>query len=541
MKKLLLPIVAFVVIITALSACEGCNHQAEDKGKFFRYNQASGITSLDPAFSSDLANIWAVNQLFNSLVQLNDSLQIEPCIAKSWDISADGLIYTFHLRDDVFFHDDVCFNGGRGRKAVAGDVVFSFIRLIDPATAARGSWVFNGTVDTVEPFKAIDDSTFQLKLLKPFRPMLGILSMQYCSVIPHEAIEQYGKGFRAHPVGTGPFTFGNWKDGVALVLFKNKNYFETENGTRLPYIDGIKVSFIENTKTEFLTFRQNNLDFISGIDAAYIDEILDDNGDVKPEWKEKFAFYKTPYLNTEYLCFLMSDGDKKNPLLNKKIRQAINYGFDRTDLVKYLRNGIGSPAIHGFVPPGFGDYDNSSVQGYSFDADKAKKLLAEAGYPNGKGLPEIKLYTSDFYKEYALNISKQLDAIGINVKVELTQSSLLKEMKANGRAPFFRASLIADYSDPETYLAAFYSKHIAPPNYSRFSNARFDELYEKSVAEPDLEKRNAMYHEMEQIIVEEAPIVPLYYDEVLRLTQKNIEGLQPNAMNILNLKKVRIK
>ncbi|MFN8288309.1 MAG: ABC transporter substrate-binding protein [Chitinophagales bacterium] len=522
-----------------LTACNGCNKGHDKNGKFFRYNQASGITSLDPAFASDQSNIWAVNNLFNSLVQLDDSLNIKPAIANRWEISEDGLTYTFHLRTDVFFHDDACFAESKGRTVNANDVVFSFKRLVDPATAAKGSWVFNGKIDTVEPFKAIDDSTFQLKLIAPFRPMLGILSMQYCSILPKEAIDKYGRDFRAHPVGTGPFVFTNWKEGVALVMLKNKNYFEKDGDTRLPYLDGIKVSFIDNTKTEFLSFKQGDLDFISGIDGAYIDEMLDDDGEPKAEWKEKFSFYKSSYLNTEYLCFLMK-GEKDNVLLNKKVRQAINYGFKRDELVKYLRNGIGTPATHGFVPGGFADYDNSSLKGYGYNPDLAAKLLAEAGYAKGKGLPEIKLYTSDFYKEYALNISKQLQELGIVVKVELTQSSLLKEMKASGKAPFFRASLIADYSDPETYLAAFYSKNIAPPNYSRFSNAQFDELYEKAVAEQDLQKRNEMYLQMERIIIEEAPIVPLYYDEVLRLSQKNVSGLSPNALNILNLKRVQI-
>ncbi len=531
---------ALLLSSLVFSSCNSCNKGHDKSGKFFRYNQASGITSLDPAFASDQSNIWAVNHLFNSLVQLDDSLTIQPAIAKSWEISPDGLVYTFHLRTDVFFHDDACFAESKGRTVNARDVVFSFQRLINPATAAKGSWVFNGKIDTVEPFVAIDDSTFRLKLLTPFRPMLGILSMQYCSIIPKEAIDKYGKGFRSHPVGTGPFVFPNWKEGVALVLLKNKNYFEKEGENQLPYLDGIKVSFIENTKTEFLSFKQGELDFVSGIDGAYIDEMLDDNGEPKTEWKEKFSFYKSSYLNTEYLCFLMKE-DKANPLLNKKIRQAINYGFNREELVKYLRNGIGTAASRGFVPPGFGDYDNSSLHGYTYDPELAGKLLTEAGYPNGKGLPEIKLYTSDFYKEYALNISKQLQQIGVVVKVELTQSSLLKEMKASGKAPFFRASLIADYSDPETYLAAFYSKNIAPPNYSRFNNTKFDELYEKAVAEQDLGKRNAMYLQMEQIIIDEAPIVPLYYDEVLRLTQKNITGLTPNALNILNLKRVQVK
>lgn len=527
------------LLLVLLASC-GTNTGKSDK-KIFRYNSAAGITSLDPAFASDKENIWAVNQLFNSLLQLDDSLHIQPCIAQSWSVDSTGLLYTFHLRSDVYFHDNACFEGGKGRKLVAADVVYSFKRLIDPATAARGSWVFNGRIDTTKAFTAIDDSTFQLALARPFRPMLGILTMQYCAIVPHEAIDKYGKDFRAHPVGTGPFTFTNWKEGVALVMDRNPHYFEKDGEQQLPYLDGIKVSFIDNTKTEFLNFRQGNLDMVSGIDAAYIDEILEDDGQVKAQWKDKFNFYKVPNLNTEYLCFLMKDGDGLNPLQNKKVRQAINYGIDKQQIINYLRNGVGKPAVHGFVPYGFGDYDINAVQGYTYDVAKAKQLLAEAGYPGGKGLPEIKLYTNDFYKEYALQISKQLEQLNVVVKLELVQSSLLKEMKASGKAPFFRASLIADYSDPETYLAAFYSKHIAPPNYTHFNNKAFDALYEKAVAEQDLQKRNDYYHQMEAIIIEQAPIVPLYYDEVIRFTQKHAKGLAPNALNLLTLKRVKIE
>ena len=156
-----------------------CNNPNNTNKKFFRYNQSSGIASLDPASSKDQSTIWSSNQLYNSLVQLDDNLNTKPSIAKSWEISEDGKTYTFHLRSDVKFHDNECFPNSKGRTVKASDVVFSFKRVIDKKVASPGAWIFNNSVDTVEPFKAIDDSTFQLKLSKPFRPMLGIISMQY--------------------------------------------------------------------------------------------------------------------------------------------------------------------------------------------------------------------------------------------------------------------------------------------------------------------------------------------------------------------------
>ncbi len=528
-----------VVFVTLLV---GCGHSTTDNKKFFRYNQSSGLASLDPAFAKDQSTIWACNQIYNSLVQLDDQLRVQPCIAKSWEISDDGILYTFHLRTDVHFQANECFSPGKGRTVTAPDVAYSFNRIIDKKVASPGAWIFNNNVDTLNPFIAIDDSTFQLKLLRPFRPMLGILSMQYCSVVPHEAIEKYGADFRAHPVGTGPFMFKNWKEGTALILTKNTDYFEKDDtGNSLPYLDGIKVSFIDNKKTEYLAFKQKELDFINSIDQSYIDEVLDEDGNMKPELRDKFNLLKTSYLNTEYLgFFLKGENEKTNPFLNKKLRQAINYGFDRKEMLKYLRNGVGRPAENGFTPYGLPSF-TEDVKGYTYDPAKSKALLKEAGFENGKSLPELKLYTNETYKEFGLFISKQLEQIGLKVKVEITQPAILREWMSLGKVQFFRGSWLADYPDAENYFAVFYSKNSAPPNYTRFANTNFDSLYETALAENDDAKRYELYHQMDRIIIEEAPVVPLYYDEVLRFSQKNVEGLTPNALNLLNLKRVRFK
>lgn len=533
------PFPLYYYLFVSFILLSACTEQKKDHRIFFRYNQSSGISSLDPAYSKDQSTIWACNQLYNSLVQLDDALNVQPAIAKTWEVSEDGKTYTFHLRNDVFFHEDSCFNGGKGRAVTASDVVYSFHRIIDPKVASPGAWIFNNNVDAAEPFKAIDDSTFQLKLSKPFRPMLGILSMHYCSVISKEAVKKYGADFRAHPVGTGPFKLKKWKEGVAMILWKNENYFEKdEAGKPLPYMDGIKITFIDNKKTEYLSFKQKELDFINSIDASFVDEVLDDAGNLKPELRYQFNLLKTPYLNTEYLGFLTSSS---TPLSNKKIRQAINYGFDRREMLRYLRKGVGKPAESGFTPYGLPSFDAEKVRGYSYQPEMAKQLLKEAGYENGKGLPEIKLYSNETYKEFALYISKQLEQIDLTVKVELAQPAILREWMSQGKADFFRGSWLADYPDAENYFAVFYSQNGSPPNYTRFNNKEFDLLYEKALSENDDAKRYALYHQMDQIIVEEAPVVPLYYDEVLRFSQTNVEGLTPNALNLLQLKKVSIR
>ena len=503
----------------------------------FHYNQFSGISSLDPAFARDQANIWACSHLYNGLVQLDDKLQVMPAIAQHWELSRDGLTYTFQLRTDVCFHTDECFKQGT-RKVKAQDVFYSFSRLVSPKTASPGAWVFNGRLDTVEPFKVINDSTFELKLVRPFGPMLGILSMSYCAIVPHEAVAHYGADFRAHPVGTGPFQLKIWREGAALILTRNEQYFEMEGGTRLPYIKGVRVSFMNNKKTEFVAFKQGKLDFVSGIDASFMDEVIDNNGNLKPAAKAHFCLTKAAYLNTEYLGFLMNV-DNNNIFHDKRIRQAINYGFDRKQLIQYLRNGVGKAAENGFTPPGLPSYD-SSIVGYTYNPTKALQLLKDAGYENGKGLPTISISTNDNYKEMALMLSKQLDQIGIHLKVEVVEPAMLREWMAQGKADFFRGSWLADYPDAENYFTVFYSHNSAPPNYTRFKNADYDRLYEQALLEPNDSIRYAIYHQLEKIILTETPIVPLYYDEVLHFTQKRVQGLSTNGMNLLDLKRVKL-
>ncbi|WP_276503622.1 ABC transporter substrate-binding protein [Terrimonas pollutisoli] len=534
-----------LIIVTGIVFIAGCNGKNKKNGKkIFHYNEHSGIPTLDPAFAKSQATMWPAHQLFNTLVEVNDSLKIVPSLAKRWQVSEDRLTYTFYLRNDVFFHNDEAFPGKKGRKLTAGDIAYSFYRIIDKRTASPGAWIFNRKVDTIQPFRAIDDTTFQLKLLRPYNPILGILSMQYCSIVAKEAVEKYGNEFRRHPVGTGPFRFVAWEEGQALILAKHENYFEKDSlGNRLPYVDGIKTTFYDSKATEFLLFRQNKLDFVNDIDASFKDEILTKKGTLRKNWEGKLILQVNPYLNIEYLGILIDSTNelvKGSPLVLRKVRQAINYGFDRKKMVLYLRNSIGTPAESGFVPMGLPSFDTGFVKGYSYDPVKSKRLLAEAGFENGNGLPVIKLLTIALYSDMADFIAKELDGIGIPVQVETIQKSLLIEMTSNSRALFFRGSWIADYPDAENYLSVFYSKNPAPPNYTRYKNPRFDDLFEKALVEENDSIRYRLYQQADQIVMNDAPVVPLWYDKVIRLVQPSVTGFKPNALNLLELRKVKL-
>lgn len=537
MRLLIYPLVG--IILFFLVHCSP-SVSSTDQLKVFRYNQASGISSLDPAFAKDQSGIWPCFQLYNTLLQLDSQLVVKPMIAQRFEVSPDGLQYTFYLRQDVYFHNDSCFPSGKGRKLVAQDVVYSFSRLIDSQTASPGSWIFNDRVSSSNPFVALSDSVFVLNLKKPFYPITGILTMQYTSIIPHEAVTYYGSSFRAHPVGTGPFRFKKWLEGNALILVRNEHYFESSVQQKIPALDGVKVTFIDNKKTEFLSFKKGELDFVSGVDATYIDETLNEDGSLKQEWSDKMTISKTPFLNTEYLGFCLMPDRVKAPFNNKNFRLAVSYAIDRKEIIQYLRNGVGKPAEHGFAPMGLPSF-NPNFNGASFDLSKAREFLATAGYPEGKGLSELTLYTNESYKDMALLIARQLEKVGIRLKVEIQQPALLREWMSKGDIAFFRGSWIADYPDAENFYTVFYSRNAAPPNYTRFHLPEFDNLYNECLSATDFALRQSIFEKMETILRDESPVIPLYYDEVLRFTSPRIKGLYPNGINLLDLRYVSVE
>ena len=540
MKK---QIVYILVCVLAL-ACSSEDKKNKDERRVFKYNEMAGIASLDPAAARSFENIWVINQLFNGLVQMNDSLQVVPSIARAWNISKDGLTYTFFLNSTVFFQDNTCFVEGKGRKVSANDFVYSFNRLLDPAVSSAISLLSTVDINNHKGFEAKDDSTFVVHLKKPFTPFLRILTMKYFSALPKEAITKYGEDFRRNPVGTGPFKLKIWEEGSKMVLVKNENYFEYEDKNRLPYLDAISVSFIKDKETSFLGFLKGNVDMVSGIDAINSDEVMTADGVLKDDYKNKFKMQTQPFLKTDYLGFLIDENldiVKKSPLKIKAFRQAINYGFDRKKMVKYLRKNLGVAATSGFIPLGLPSFDSSKVKGYDYDPDKVRKLLITAGFPDGKGLPEIFLTTSELYLEAAEYIQSQLAEFGIKIKIDVQKASVLTEAIANGQIYFFRKSWIADYPDEENFLSLFYGKNWSPKgfNYTHFYNSKFDELFEKSQTELNDVTRTNNYQQMDQLLMDDAPIVPLYYDQVVRLVQNNISGLTSNPMNMLSLKKVK--
>jgi oligopeptide transport system substrate-binding protein len=532
--------ISFATFIAFILFTGSCTRDRYDDRQVFRYNQPEGISTLDPAYTRSQPMIWAAHQLYNTLVDIDDSLRFVPALAKRWEISEDGLTYTFYLRRDVFFHDNPAFAEGRGRLMNADDVVYSLDRIIDKSVASPGAWIFNGRVDTLHPFQALNDSTFQLKLLKPFPPIVGILSMKYCSVVPKEVVKLYGKDFRRNPCGTGPFYMKSWEEGQALILHRNEKYFERDSaGQQLPYLDAVKISFLDNKATEFMEFQQGRLDFVNDIEASFKDEVLTKLGELKKEWKGKIVLNKHPYLNTEYLGIMFDSTNSlmiSSPLKQKKIRQAMNHAIDRKKMMMYLRNSIGTPAESGFIPAGFPSFNANSVKGYGYDPEKARQLLREAGYNENADL--ITLKTIPIYAELGAFVARQLEDVGMQVKVETIQRATLLEETSKATALFWRANWSADYPDAENYLGVFYSKNPAPPNYTRYKNAAFDRLYEQALTETNDSIRFDMYRKMDQLVMNDAPVIPLWYDMAIHLVNPKVKGFKPNALNQLELRRV---
>ena len=260
MNKIIIKIVLLLIVLVFFS----CSINSNDKDHLvFRYNEHKNISSLDPAFAKDNADIWVVNQLFNGLVEMDKDLNIIPSIAKNWSISDDGKTYAFNLKTNIKFHEHELLNN---RKVLAKDFSYSFDRILDKKLASPGAWV----LDKVKNYEAVNDSLFKIQLKEPFNAFLGILSMKYCSVVPKEIVEHYGNDFRKNPVGTGPFKFKRWEENIKLVLRKNVHYFEKdEKENSLPYLEAVAITFIPEKQSEFL-------EFVHDIDISWLpkDELL---------------------------------------------------------------------------------------------------------------------------------------------------------------------------------------------------------------------------------------------------------------------------
>lgn len=511
----------------------------ENTDNVFLYNESNAVTTLDPAFSRDLEIIWATNQLYDGLVELDSDLHVIPCIAKSWEIDSTKTTYTFHLRKDVVFHQNQCFQNNSDRLVNANDFVYTFNRILDSTTASPGAWIFSAVNRSKQGgFFAPNDSTLIIHLKEPFYPFLATLSMQYCNVVPQEAVEYYGADFRAHPVGTGPFQFAFWYENMALVFHKNPDYWQRdEQGKRLPYLDAVKIDLIRDKNAEYQGLLQGRYDFMSGIHSVYKDELLDPSGELKAIYQSKIRLQKKPFIKTDYIGFALQN--TQSPFADKEIRQAIAYSINKSEMVHYLRNNTVIAANSGFVPPSLSG--NAAILGRDYDPSKADSILRAKGFAEGAGLPPLALASTSDYADLLEFIQYELGKKGIRVEIKIMQGPAFREATAKGQIQSFRKSWLADFPDASNFLSLFYSKNFSPsgPNYTHFKNPEFDRLYEQLNSESDPKNRDRIVRKMLLILDDEMPAIPLYYDQVSHFLSNRIAQFETNGVNLIDLRKVR--
>ncbi|PCJ89699.1 MAG: peptide ABC transporter substrate-binding protein [Flavobacteriales bacterium] len=536
-------------------------------GGVFRINEVEDFRNLYPLEITEVTSFRITNQIYEGLVKFNQKdLSIIPSLAESWEVNEDATSFTFKIRKGVKFHEDECFGETKTREVNAHDFKYCLDRLCVATPDNQMFWLFQGKVigadeyyestyndspleGGVEGVKVIDDYTIQINLKFPFAGFLNIIAHSACWVYPKEAYEKYGIEMRVTCVGTGAFKVKTVEEGKVVILEKNPNYWgKDKHGNQLPYLDAIKFSFLKEKKSELFEFRKGNLDMVFKLPLEMIDDVLGELEEAKEGGNMPFNIQVTPAMVIQYYGF-----QHKSALFsNKKLRLAMNYAIDRETIVTYTLQGDGTAATYGIVPIGFKGYEYDSLKGYNFDPEKARKLLAEAGYPNGEGLEPLTLQLNSGGSNnimIAEVIQSQLkENLNITVKMDVMPFAQHLEKLETGNTLFWRSAWLADYPDPENFLTLLYGKLVPEElssksyvNSVRYQNEEYDALFEQALQTVDKAARYRLYRMAEQVMLDDAAIMPIYYDEFTRLLQKNVRNFPANAAEYRDLSEVYFK
>ena len=540
-------VLAFAALLSVASFSACTKKGGNDPANTLHLATPEKIKGMDPVFADDLYAGTEVHRVYESLYQyhyLKRPYVLIPNLAEAMpEISSDGKTYTLKLKKGVLFQDDASFkaSNGKGREMTAEDVVYSYKRLADPKLASSGWWIFDGklvglnewrdaqgkaaTTDysvPVEGLKAVDRYTVQLKLIQRSSQIGYALAMAFTAVVPREAVEAYGKEFLNHPVGTGPFRIEEYNPTSKLVYVKNPTYRQelypsegapgdkeggllADAGKALPLSDKVIVSIIVEDQPRWLNFMAGKLDR-AAIPKDNFDQAVDKAQNLKPELAQKgIILFKDPSLDVTHESFNMAD-----PLIgkNKLLRQALSLAYNPAPAIDLFYNGRAIVA-QGPIPPGLAGYDEAMKNPYKqFSIEKAKELLAKAGYPGGKGLPPIEYATTSSSTSRQMNeyLQKQFEAIGVTLKMNPYSWPEFQAAIKNKKGQMWGFAWGADYPDAENFLQLFYSKNGSPgPNDANYSNPEFDRLYEKSLTLQDTPERTAIYQQMVKLVVEDCP------------------------------------
>ena len=485
--------------------------------------------TLDPALATDIYSVTVIQQLFDGLVQFDKDLNIIPAIAKSWKISHDGLIYTFYLREGVKFHN--------GKEVTAKDFVYSFTRIIDPETKSPAANFLDrvlgfkefqeGKADKVKGLNATGKYIFEIKLSEPYSPFLSILGMNKFKVLPKEEVEKLGIDFGEYPVGTGPFKFVSIKEGEEIVLEANSDYFEGR-----PHLDKIIFKIFRGSPLETI-FRN----FVEGtLEETPIPfkEFRD------PSKLKNFYIVRKPILSLRFYGMQI----KTKPFDNKKVRQAINFAINKEQIDKEAFQGM-DHITDRIIPIGMPGSSPARVL-YPYNPKRAAELLAEAGFPEGRGIPPLEFWSAskaEMNQRELEVVRSNLAKTGINLQIRYeTNWKKFEEAMILYKTPMFRYAWYADIPDPDNFLGIlFHSK--SKYNFMGYHRAEVDKILDAAKKEVNVLKRVDLYRKAEEMIMEDAVIVPTINHIFQQAFQPNVRGIEVNALGgpYIPMKKIWLK
>jgi ABC-type transport system substrate-binding protein len=532
--------------------------------ELFMFGTTDRIRGFDPVTASDVYAVAAINKVSEGLYEfeyLARPYQVRPMLAESLpEISPDRLTYTIHLKKGVRFADDPCFRGGKGRELTAEDFVYSWKRLADTRNRSTRYFSLEGRIvgldefrnkstrekvsydEPIEGLKALDRYTLQVKLKAPYPQLIYVMTQTETFAVPREAVEYYGAEFLNHPVGTGPFIVREWRwRNYRIEFVRNPNYhgdtYPTEGepgdkekglledaGKPLPLLDRVTEYIIADDSTAWLKFLAGDL-AMSAISRDNFSAVINQAHELTPELKARgISLDRSPELATFYIGFNMED-----PIVghNKKLRQALACAVDHATLVKFYNDRV-LPA-KGILPPGLAGYEANTPPAYPFDLERAKGLLAEAGYPDGRDPKTGRRLTLSFELPQANDPQERqstelIASFFAHIGVELRPTynnwpEFLKKLERH-QCQMYRLGWIIPYPDAINFFDLFYGPNEEPgPNDSNYKNLEFDKLFERARVMDDSPERTELYQQMEAVVIADCPYIFLTHPLSYRLIQ----------------------